>query len=392
MKIVHLLRYYAPAWGYGGVVRAVYGLASAQAAQGHTVSVVTTDAGDDGGRLPAGEAFLAGVRVLRCPNRFPALLRYNLSSPQGMRTALRAELPDADILHIHELRTVEALLGLPLARQGKVPVVLSPHGTLSYNAGRGSMKRVWDMAVGRRSIRQIGQVAALTADEAEDVRGLWRQLGTALPEGRLSVVPNGVDPGEFAAEPVPGVFRARWDIPADVPLILFLGRLHARKGVHYLIDALVHLPDAWLAVVGPDEGQGAALRDRAVRLGVDGQVVFTNLLTGTDKLAALYDADVLALPAVGEGLPMVALEAMMAGLPVALSEGCHLPEAISAGAGVALDVLDEAVIAAALQPLLADAALRQTMGERGRQLVLSHFTWDAVVAEMLQVYRASQIP
>ena len=217
-------------------------------------------------------------------------------------------------------------------------------------------------------------------------------LAQPLPEGRLSVVPNGVDPGEFAAEPVPGVFRARWDIPADVPLILFLGRLHARKGVHYLIDALVHLPDAWLAVVGPDEGQGAALRDRAVRLGVDGQVVFTSLLTGTDKLAALYDADVLALPAVGEGLPMVALEAMMAGLPVALSEGCHLPEAISAGAGVALDVLDEAVIAAALQPLLADAALRQTMGERGRQLVLSHFTWDAVVAEMLQVYRASQVP
>ena len=174
------------------------------------------------------------------------------------------------------------------------------------------------------------------------------------------------------------------DIPADVPLILFLGRLHARKGVHYLIDALVHLPDAWLAVVGPDEGQGAALRDRAVRLGVDRQVVFTGLLTGVDKLAALYDADVLALPAVGEGLPMVALEAMMAGLPVALSEGCHLPEAISAGAGVALDVLDEAVIAAALQPILADAALRQTMGERGRQLVLSHFTWDAVVAEMLR--------
>ena len=391
MKIVHLLRYYAPAWGYGGVVRAVYGLASAQAAQGHTVSVVTTDAGDDGRRLPAGEALLAGVRVLRCPNRSPALLRYNLSSPQGMRAALRAELPEADVLHIHELRTVEALLGLPLAHQMKVPVVLSPHGTLSYQAGRGAMKRIWDLTVGRRSIRQIGQVVALTADEAEDVRGLWRQIGAPLLAGRLSVVPNGVDPGEFAAESAPGAFRARWRIPADVPLILFLGRLHARKGMHYLIDALVHLPDAWLAVVGPDEGQGAALRDRSVRLGVDRRVVFTGLLTGADKLAALYDADVMALPAVGEGLPMVALEAMMAGLPVALSEGCHLPEAISAGAGVALDVLDGAVIAATLQPLLADAALGQTMGERGRQLVLSHFTWDAVAAEMLQVYRASKV-
>ena len=134
------------------MVRAVYGLASAQAAQGHAVSVVTTDAGDDGERLPAGEALLAGVRVLRCPNRFPTLLRYNLSSPQGMRTALRAELSEADVLHIHELRTVEALLGLPLAGRFKVPVVLSPHGTLSYDAGRGSMKRAWDMTVGRRSI------------------------------------------------------------------------------------------------------------------------------------------------------------------------------------------------------------------------------------------------
>ena len=87
MRIVHLLPYYAPAWSFGGVVRAVTGIAQAQVARGHQVTVVTTDAGDNGQRLPAGPSIIDGVQVIRCPNRWPGLKRFNLSSPQGMNHA-----------------------------------------------------------------------------------------------------------------------------------------------------------------------------------------------------------------------------------------------------------------------------------------------------------------
>ncbi|NPV67933.1 MAG: glycosyltransferase [Anaerolineae bacterium] len=390
MRVLHLVPYYAPAWGFGGVVRAVHGLAGALAAQGHAVTVLTTDAGDRGQRLPVREEMLDGVRVLRCRNLLPVLRKLNLSSPVGMGAVLRSILADTDILHLHEFRTVENLWALMLARHGSPPVVLSPHGTLGYGAGRRWIKRGWDALAGRWSARRIDHVAALTADEAAEARALWQQFGLALPDGAVSVIPNGVDAAEFAVLPPAGSFRERWRIPSQAPLVLFMGRLHRRKGVHLLVEMLALLPQAWLAVVGPDEGELAGLQALVQQRRVADRVVFTGLLTGVDKLAALADATVLALPAVGEGLPMVVLEAMVAGLPVAISDECHLPEVIQAGAGVRLEPLEAAAIAAALGPVLADPAQRESMGRAAQALVADRFTWERVAAAMTAVYQRLQ--
>lgn len=390
MRVLHLVPYYAPAWGFGGVVRAVHGLAGALAAQGHAVTVLTTDAGDQGQRLPVHEEVLDGVRVLRCRNLLPVLRKANLSSPVGMGAALRSILPDVDILHLHEFRTVENLWALALVGHGGPPVVLSPHGTLGYGAGRRWIKRGWDALAGRWSTRRIDHVAALTVDEAAGVRALWQQFGLALPDDAVSVIPNGVNPAEFAVLPPGGSFREYWGIPPQAPLVLFMGRLHRRKGVHLLVEVLTLLPQAWLAVVGPDEGELAGLQALAQQRGVANRVIFTGLLTGANKLAALADATVLALPAVGEGLPMVVLEAMAAGLPVAISDECHLPEAIRAGAGVRLESLEAAAIAAVLGPVLANPAQREAMGRAAQVLVAERFTWDRVAAAMAAVYQRLQ--
>ncbi|MFC1959559.1 glycosyltransferase, partial [Chloroflexota bacterium] len=386
MKIVHLLPYYAPAWGFGGVVRAVYGLTTALAAQGHEVVVVTTDANDQDAPPLVAEERMDGVRVLRCRNMVPSLRHFNLSSPVGLRSVLQTILQDAAVLHVHEFRTVENLVALPLARQLGIPVVLSPHGTLTVDTGRSFVKRGWDRLWGRWSAKQVNHVVGLTADEVAEACLLWSRLGLALTAAQISVVPNGVNPADFTTLPSRHVFREQWGVPADAPVILFLGRLHERKGVHHLIDALVVLPDVWLAVVGPDEGQESALRAQAGRLGVAERIIFTGLLTGNAKLAALSGADLLALPAVGEGLPMVALEAMAAGLPVALSAGCHLPEAVAAGAGVRLQPLTGPALAASLAPLLADQQLRQSMGRAGQRLVAEQFAWVVIASQMVAGY------
>lgn len=383
LRCVHLIPYYAPAWVYGGVVRAAHGLTTALAAAGHDVTVVTTDAGQGDARWPR-EEMSDGVRVLRCRNLLPVLRRLNLSSPMGLQSTLAKSLVGADVLHVHELRTIENLVALPLARRMRVPVVMSPHGTLGYGAGRTAIKRGWDALFGRSLAARIDCIAALTPDEAAESRELWRQFEHTPRQ--IAVVPNGVHPADFADLPERADFRARWNVPPDAPLVLFLGRLHRRKGVHHLIDALAALPDVWLAVVGPDEGELAALTAQAAHRGVSERVVFTGLLTGHDKLAALSAADLLALPAVGEGLPMVVLEAMAAGLPVAISEECHLPEVVSGGAGVMLSPLDGPSVAAAVRPVLDDPTLGARMGERARTLVVDRFTWMAVAAQMAAVY------
>ena len=116
-------------------------------------------------------------------------------------------------------------------------------------------------------------------------------------------------------------------------------------------------------------------------------MLFTGLLTGRERLDALAAADLLALPARGEGLPMVALEAMGAGLPLILAPGCNLPQASERGA--ALEVPPQPrPLADALQRLLADAPLRAQMGCQGRALVRESFTWDAIALRYEAVYRA----
>src|SRR5262249_17000768 len=91
--------------------------------------------------------------------------------------------------------------------------------------------------------------------------------------------------------------------------------------------------------------------------------------------------------AVGEGLPMVVLEAMGAGLPVIISPGCFLPEVAEHGAGLIVEPQCEP-LSEALRQLLTDAAQRERMGTPGQQLIASIFTWDAVALQLEQVYKS----
>jgi poly(glycerol-phosphate) alpha-glucosyltransferase len=163
-----------------------------------------------------------------------------------------------------------------------------------------------------------------------------------------------------------------------------MGRLHPRKGVDVLIQAFkaANIPSSWLLIVGPDEG----MMERISPM-LDARMVVTGYLEGRDRLAAFAAADVFALPAVGEGLPMVILEAMGAGLPVIVSPECYMPEVAVCGAGLEVIPQPES-LSRALSQLLTNASLRQEMQQRGRQLVRNHFTWDAVALKLEQVYRS----
>jgi glycosyltransferase involved in cell wall biosynthesis len=393
MNLLHVIPYYAPAWAYGGVVRAVTDLTRAQAAAGHHVLVLTTDTLNPNERIRVYAETIDGVHVTRVPNRSNALRgRLNLSTPVNIREAAHRLIQEhhVDVVHCHEARTVENLRVTPVAARLGVPVVVSPHGTLPYGTGRTSIKRLWDRALGRRLLPRFDHVIALTAAEAADARTLWAGRGVPLRDDQISAVPNGVHLDDFADLPPGEPFRERWGLGAG-PVVIFLGRLHARKGLQLLIPAFAqaahHAPDARLLIVGPDEGMLAALRDQARAHDLTDRVIFTGLLTGADKLAALAAADVFALPAVGEGFSMAVLEAMACGLPVLMTPGCHFPEVAEAGAGL---IVERAVepLGAALRDLLTAADRRASMGRLARGLVQARFTWPQVIAQLEQVYTA----
>jgi len=391
LKILHLTPYAPPAWAYGGVVMAVGGLAAAQAKRGHMVTLLTTDAGDFTTRLPSGDQTVEAVRVVRCRNLiYPLRTKFNLSTPLGYRAAFRRLAAHADVIHAHELRTAEnviAALSGPHKR-----LILSAHGTLSYATGRGGFKTAWDRLLGRAVMQRVSAAAALTATERDEIRALWAAMGLQAPP--TAIIPNGVGAEVLTALADPALpaaaesFRAKWGLGAG-PVILFLGRLHERKGLQFLIPAFASLaadfPSARVLVAGADSGMLRVAQRLAYEGGVAGRVIFTGLLSGQDRIAALRVADIFALPAVGEGLSMAALEALAAGIPALLTPGCNLPEIADRGAGI---VVDRAVgaIAAGLRTLLTDESGRRMMGERGAAWVREAFTWPKVAEQFEALY------
>ncbi len=379
MRILHVVPYYAPAWAYGGVVRAVSGLAAAQAANGHRVTVLTTDTLTPTERIKTAREVIDSVEVIRCRNWIRVLRRINLSSPVGMRRAFQLSQPDAvngiDVIHCHELRTVENLIVTPAAR---VPLILSPHGTLPVETGRAVVKRVWDQLFGRVLASRFKGVIALTEQEAQDIRTLFTALKCPFPP--IGIIPNGVATSSFSA--------SRWEKSGDQVNLLFMGRLHERKGLQYLIPAFAqaNIPNARLLIVGPDEGMLTRAEQMVADYGIADRVIFTGFLTGEAQRTALASADLFVLPAVGEGLSMAALEAMAGGLPVILTPGCNLPEVEARGAGLVVPREIEP-LAAAIRALLTDPGQRARMGAAARVWMSEAYDWSTIAARVTAFYQ-----
>jgi glycosyltransferase involved in cell wall biosynthesis len=206
------------------------------------------------------------------------------------------------------------------------------------------------------------------------------------------VVPNGLDWERYRTLPARGALRVRWGL-GEVPIVLFLGRLHFKKGLDLLISAFDTLrrrvPDAQLLIAGPEnDDYGLKVRGWVRKRGLDGAVHFVGPLHGTDVVQAYVDADVFALPSYTENFGMTVVEAMACALPVVVSDQVNIhAEVTGAGAGF-VTRCDADEVAGALKALLCDAGRRRAMGDAGRRLVQERYTWPAIVGTLTKEYEA----
>jgi poly(glycerol-phosphate) alpha-glucosyltransferase len=205
-------------------------------------------------------------------------------------------------------------------------------------------------------------------------------IAAVAPGNSVCVVPNGVSLPRIDGPP-----------PEREASILFLGRLHHKKGLGLLLEAWAVCSArraGWrLDIAGWDDGgYERELRAKASSLGLDASLRFVGPVFGAAKDALLQRAGVFVLPSFSEGLPMAVLEAWSHGLPVLMTDFCNLPEGFSAGAARRCEI-DPASVAAGLDALaLGAAADRAAMGLRGRALVEARFGWPRVAQGMADVY------
>jgi glycosyltransferase involved in cell wall biosynthesis len=174
------------------------------------------------------------------------------------------------------------------------------------------------------------------------------------------------------------------------PVLLFLGRLGAAKGVFDLLQATQHLvqsfPDLKLICAG--DGDVEEVRQRAHVLGIGKNVVTPGWVHGNDKERLLSEAWIYVLPSYSECLPMSVLEAMAAGLPVVTTPVGGTPDAVTHGVeGLLVEPGNVASLEKSISSLLADKELRIRMGEAARQKAIELFSAERVVAQLESIYR-----
>ena len=320
----------------------------------------------------------SGARAEAFPVTGPRALGFSYS----LRCTLKTR--DPDIVHSHGIWMHTSADVLACARRRK-PYLVSPHGMLNSWAlsHSSTKKRLARMLYEDHHLRGAACIHALCEAEVEAIRA----FGLVNP---ICVIPNGVQIPTPAKKP-----PAPWakELEQGAPVLLYLGRLHPKKNIHGLLEALAliksnHRLGNWrVAIAGWDQGSyGDKLACLAKERGLDKDVFFLGPVFGSKKEAALRNASAFILPSLSEGLPMAVLEAWAFGLPVAMTSACNLPEGLKAGAAQEVSA-EPRNLASDLDSFLnmneGDLA---AMGQRGFSLAKQRFSWESVAAQFIAVY------
>jgi len=375
MKVLHVVGSLSPEWG--GLSRAVVGLSSAMAQLGLEVETVTTTR-DGEEQLKAEGTNVSSFR--RCG----PLAWWGYAS--GLAPAMKQAVRRADLVHLHGLWLYPHLVGSRAAKRAMKPYVVSPQGMLDpWALGHKKLrKRVYGSLIEWWTLRKAAAIHAVTDSEARDAK----RLRLKPP---VVIVPNAIDGSEFATLPDRSKLSTRYSALWGETVVLFLGRIHPKKGLDVLVKAFCKVArtreNVMLVIAGPDEiGYRRRLESYLETEGAKARFLFTGMLRGDERLAALAAADLFVLPSYSEGFPVAAVEAMAAGLPVILSRACRIPDFEEARAGFVVAPETEALCGAILR-LIGDPLLRKQMGQNGRQLVLAKYTWDKVARQMVAAYQ-----
>jgi len=367
---------------YGGLSAAVPALGSAVSTGGQ-FSVALAGFCLDGERYRPSVA--PGMNVHHFPIGYRGWWRDRVS-----RQTFRDLVRESAGLHVHGLWQLSTYAAARAAQSESKPYIVSAHGMLESwaLANKRLKKTAYAWLFERANLRSAACLHALTRAEARD----YRNFGLRNP---IAVIPNGVDVPSVSS---PEVFLNRFPELRGKRLVLFLGRIHFKKGLDVLCEAWTRVsrdwPDAQLVLAGPDfentrKSIEMLLEERQIR----SRVTFTGMLANDLKWSAFRAAECFVLPSYSEGLSVSVLEAMGMGVPVIVSEQCNLPEVAQHNCGWVIqpraprgNELEQALD----DVLRASSQTRARLGANGRRLVSQRYSWRVVGEQMSALYAWAQ--
>lgn len=379
MKILMLTWEYPPRI-VGGIARVVHDLSKRLIKDGHEVTVVTYR---DNADVPEYEND-KGVNVYRVdnymihPNNFiDWIMQLNFNMLSKATEIINKE-GGFDVIHAHDWLVTYAAKSLKNAYD--IPIVATIHAT---EAGRNS-------GIHDETQRYINDTEWLLTYEATEVivnsnymkNEIQRLFG--LPFDKINVIPNGINLSNFTGIERDYDFRRQYAMDNE-KIILYVGRLVYEKGVQHLIAAmpkiLSNYNDAKLIIAGRG-GMMYELRAEASNLGLNDKIYFTGYLNSKQVQKMYKCADVAVFPSTYEPFGIVALEAMLAGVPTVVSDVGGLDEIVTHGVdGMKSYAGNANSIADSVTALLYDHQLATNVSKKAKQKVKDQFNWEKIAQD-----------
>jgi glycosyltransferase involved in cell wall biosynthesis len=295
---------------------------------------------------------------------------------RSMSVDLQAAGTRNAIYHVHGLWRMANVYPALAALRHRRPLVLSPRGMLGEAALNFSArkKQLFGLLAQRQTFRVMSCLHATSRQEYDDIRA----FGLTAP---VAIIPNGVDVPDEMREVGPSV---------GPRTLLYLGRLHAKKGLAMLLEAwkLVHAshPDWRLQIVGPVDS--AYARDLKARSEADanGRVTFSGPLYGQEKLRAYRDAELFILPTLNENFAMTVAEALATGTPVIATRGAPWSGLETYGCGWWVDADIRSLAETMSAAMRRNRGELRQMGLAGREWMVREFSWSMIAQSMASVY------
>jgi glycosyltransferase involved in cell wall biosynthesis len=349
-------------------------------------------------------------------NSFPSSQNY---LPLGCSTNLNQYLLQADValFNAHGLWLMATHYAVKAAIIQKKPVIITPRGMLEPAALNFSYwkKKLAGWLWQNRDLRLASCIHATSQMEADNCR----RYGLKNP---IAIVPNGINLSEYPLKSRVEklLINNGIDVVEEAPrtavnqneqvvilnkspekkTLLFLSRIHAKKGLPYLLEAwallTLHHTEWQLVIAGNDDGEHEAeLKHYATKLGINwaterndesASLYFPGPLFGSDKITAYHDADLFVLPTLSENFGMVIAEALACGTPVITTKGAPWQGLETAEAGWWIDLGTDALKKSLESAFLKTPEELHKMGLQGRKLINDNYSIESVALQMMQVY------
>ena len=377
MRILHVLPGLADS---SGPTQAVACLAAAQVRGGHQVQIAAV-AGR--GTDPSSQGFRETPLAL-----FPSrVLRYWGYAP-SLSTWLKQSLASFDFVHVHSLWLYPNLAASRACVAQGVPYWVRPAGSLEPWCMQlhSLRKQLYLRLLERKVIDRSAGLHAVSEQEAHNLGAFgFRAPVGCIPNGVSDQFLEGVAPREGA--------RRQLGIPADAPVVLFLSRIHPKKGLDLLQAAFEQVlrehPRAILLVAGPNDHEyGRQVMRAYEHLVRAGSVRFLGEKTGAEKGTVFSASDVFVLPSHSENFGIAVAEAMAAGVPVVTSRNTPWRVLEEEGAGFWEELTVDA-FSARINWLFRNRAAAVAMGARGQALARTRFSWDAIASQVVDSYQTT---